>query len=265
MTTLRVSAPARAMGSGALAPVIASLPVSLRWVGAGNEVTPDLVAIDGGTGWPKRVLDAALGGARGLLLVNPVAVAPDEVPQVSVPVVVDHRFAANPAVPPASRDFEEWPRDALVEVSSLLTDPSGAGQLLLDQLATVRRLGLAAASLEPLTWSPSGYHVCGSTSSGTPLLLTAHVTTGSPPQLRVRGLAPDLAVELTVPDPGTARPAVLVRTTTDGATTSPTLWETSHRASWRRLHAAVANRLPTDDLTDLRADLTLAGGILPDP
>ncbi len=265
MTTLRVAASATATGSGAVAPVVASLPVSLRWVGAGNQVTPDLVALDGGRGWPQRLLDAVLDGARGLLLVQPVAVAPDEVPRVSVPVVVDHRFAANPAVAPASSHFEEWPADALVEVSSLLPDPAATEQLLLDQLATLRRLGLPPESLERLTWSPSGYHLRGSTSWGTPLLLSAHVTTGSPPHLRVRGLAPELAVELTVPDPGTARPAVLVRTTSDGATTGPTVWETSHRASWRRLHAAVVDGSPTDDLPDLRADLTLASGVLPAP
>ncbi len=265
MTALRVAASAPAAGSGAVAPVVASLPVSLRWVEAGNEVTPDLVAIDGGTGWPGRVRDAVRRGARGLLLVQPVAVAPDDVPRAAVPVVVDHRFAGNPAVPPATGDFEEWPAEALVEVSSLLADRAGAQQLLLDQLAVLRLLGLPPVSLERLTWSRAGYHLRGATSVGSPLLLSAHVTTGSPPQLRVRGLAPDLAVELTVPDPGTARPAVLVRTTSDGATTRPTVWETSHRASWRRLHAAVVEGVPTDDLAGLRADLTLAGGVLPDP
>lgn len=265
MTPLRVAASATATGSGAVAPVVASLPVSLRWVEAGNEVPPDIEAVDGGPGWPRRMVDAVSRGVRGLLLVQPVAVAPDEVPQLSVPVVVDHRFAGNPALPPAADDFADWPTGALVELSSLLPDPAGAPQLLLDQLAVLRRLGLTTATLERLTWSPAGYHLRGVTSAGAPLLLSVHVTTGSAPHLWVRGLAPELAVELTVPDPGTARPAVLVRTTSEGATTRPTVWETAHRASWRRLHSAVVDGLPTDDLSDLRAGLALAGGVLPAP
>ena len=67
---------------------------------------------------------------------------------------------------------------------------------------------------------------------------------------------------LTLPDPGTARPAVLVNTTSTGATTTPTIWETSHRAAWRRLHATVSGARLTNDLADLRADLILTGQIL---
>jgi len=265
MSALRVGAGAAAADSGAIAPVVASLPVSLWWVGAGNEVSADLVAVDGGTGWPRRATEALRQGVQGLLVVEPDPALPEQVPQAPVPVVIDHRFASNPAVDSAARDFDGWPPEALVEVSALLPDPAGLPRLLLDQLATVRRLGLPAVDLERLTWSRGGFYVRGSTSSGTPLVFSAHVTAGRPPQLRVRGLAPDSAVELTIPDPGTARPAVLVRTTSDGATTRPTVWESSHRASWRRLHAAVVKRLATDDLTDLRADLTVAADVLPAP
>jgi hypothetical protein len=68
---------------------------------------------------------------------------------------------------------------------------------------------------------------------------------------------------LTLPDPSNARPAVLVHTTSTGATTTPTIWETSHRAAWRRLHAAVTGARLTNDLADLRADLMIAGQALP--
>lgn len=254
-----------ATGSGAIAPVIASLPASLRWEGAGNEVSADLVVLDGGLGWPQSALDAIPHGVRGLMLVRPTPVTPDEVPQLPVPVVIDHRFASNPAVASTAHHFDSWPAEALVEVSALIAEPADAERLLLDQLATLRRLGLPPVILERLTWSPSGYHLRGTASSGAPLLLSAHVTTGAPPHLRVRGLAPEVAVELSVPDPGTARPAVIVRTTQDGATTEPTLWESSHRAAWRRLHTAVVDGIATDDLADLRADLEVAGHVLPPP
>ena len=265
MRSLSVACSTVALRSGAIGPVVASLPVSLRWEGAGNEVSADLVALGGGSGWPQRTVDAVAHGVRGGVVVDPSPVAPDEVPRVSVPLVIDHRFASNPAVASAAHHFAGWPADALVEVSVLLSNPADAARMLLDQLATLRWLGLPPVSLERLTWSPGGYHLRGSAASGAPLLLSAHVTTGAPSQLRVRALAPELAIELTVPDPSTARPAVVVRTTSDGATTQPTVWESAHRATWRRLHAAVVDGIPTDDLADLRADLQVAGHVLPTP
>jgi hypothetical protein len=265
MTSLSVTASATAMSTGAIAPIVASLPVSLRSA-ATDAASADLVALDGSVGWPERTVEAVQHPARGLMLVQPCPVARGEVPQTSpVPVVIDYPFACNSAVPSAARAFDGWEADAMVEVSSRVSDAADAGRLLLDQLATLRRLGLQPVSLDRLTWASSGYYLRGSTHSGVPLLLSAHVTSGAPPHLKVRGLAPDRAVELTVPDPNTARPAVLVTTTSAGATTQPTLWESSHRAAWRRLHAAVVEALPTTDLTDLRADLALASDVLPAP
>jgi hypothetical protein len=265
MTSLRVTASATAMSTGAIASVVASLPVSLRST-ATDAASADLVALDGSVGWPERTAHAVQHAARGLMVVQPCPVAPDEVPQTSsIPVVIDYRFAGNPAVSSAARVFDGWEADAMVEVSSLVSDPADTGRLLLDQLATLRRLGLPPVRLNQLTWASSGYYLHGSTHSGVPLLLSAHVTSGAPPHLTVRGLAPNRAIELAVPDPGTARPAVMVRTTSDGATTHPTVWESAHRAAWRRLRAAVVDGLPTDDLTDLRADLQVAGHVLPAP
>jgi hypothetical protein len=265
MTILEVSATTEARAGGDIAPVIASLPVSL--VAAGPDAGgPDLVAVDGGPGWPQRAADRLAHGVRGLVVIQPVPVAPAEVPTASgVPVVVDYRFAGNPAIETAADAFARWPADAMIEVSVVGSDSADLGRILVDQLATLRRLGQAAAELDRLTWRASGYYLRGATATGSPLLVSAHVTIGEPSALRVRGLAADGAVELTVPNPGTARPAYLVRITRDGATTAPSLWETSHRAAWRRLHAAVTETQPTADLSDLRKDLAVAGRVLPTP
>lgn len=263
MTILQVGATPDARAIGDITPVIASLPVSL--VAADPRLgRADLAAVDGGPGWPERTADALRHGVGGLLLIHPVPVAPDEVPEESVvPVVVDYRFAGNPALAAATDAFAGWPSSAMIELAAVLPDASDLGTILVDQLATLRRLAQPAETLNPLTWSPSGYYLSGATIHGSPLLLSAHVTIGAPASLWVRGLAPDHAVELTLPDPRTARPAFLVRTTQAGATTTPTLWETSHRAAWRRLHTAVTGSRLTDDLVDLRTDLTLACRALP--
>lgn len=261
MTGLRVSASADALTAGDVVPVVASLPISFASGTPGERA--DVVAVGGGPGWPRRLGEALGQGPRGLLIVDPTPVQPDEVPDVSsVPVVVDYRFSGNPALSGAADEFGGWPSEAMIEVAAVVPDEANLEATLIDQLATLRRVGQPATRLTRLTWRPSGYFLSGSTTGGSPLLLTAHVTSGAPPSLRVRGLARDTVVELTLPDPRTARPAILVRTTPAGSTTTPTLWETSHRASWRRLHAAVSGAGQVHDLTDLRADLAVARQVL---
>ena len=262
MTALRVSAATDAEVAGDIVTVIASLPISL--VGAESGTRGELVAVHGGPGWPERTAECLLHHVRGLLIVHPTPVSTNQVPDVvSVPVVVDYRFAGNPALAAAAEAFVGWPAGAMIEVAAVVPDASSLDETLVDQLATLRRLGQPAVELHRLTWNGSGYYLRGSTTAGSPVLVSAHVSSGARPSLRVRGLAADSGVVLTLPDPGTARPAVLVNTTSTGATTTPTIWETSHRAAWRRLHAAVTGARLTNDLADLRADLTIAGQALP--
>ncbi|HET7476882.1 MAG TPA: hypothetical protein VFJ97_12785 [Dermatophilaceae bacterium] len=261
MTALRVAAGPDAQAAGDVGLVVASLPISL--VAAETGTASDLVAVDGGPGWPQRATDVLRDGVRGLLIVHPVAVPPAAVPDASfVPVVLDYRFAGNPVLPAMAKAFADWSAEAMIEVAAVVHDRSDLDRALVDQLATLRRVGQPAATLARLAWGSSGYYLSGRSSQGSPLLLSAHVTTGAPSSLRIRGLAADVAVEATLPDPATARPAVLVRTTPSGAITSPTLWETSHRTAWRRLHAVATGGRLTSDLSELRTDLTVAGNVL---
>jgi hypothetical protein len=260
MTALRVSAGTDDALAGDTVPVIATLPISLKSTELG--LPADLYMVHGGPGWLERTAESLLYELRGLLIVQPTPVLASRVPDVStVPVVVDYRFAGNPAMASAAEAFVGWPTDAMIEVAATDHDAATLGTTLVDQLATLRRLGQPVADLHRLTWNDSGYYLRASSIMGPPVLLSAHVSSGVRPSLRVRGLAADTAVELTLPDSDTARPAVLVRTTPSGATTLPTLWETSHRAAWRRLHDAASGGRLTNDLVDLRADLTLVNTV----
>ena len=82
----------------------------------------------------------------------------------------------------------------------------------------------------------------------------SHRSTAVPAQARARLLTSSGGVEITLPDPGTARPAQIVITTPDGQQLLPTLWESPHRATWRRLSTSLAAGASTPDLSDFDAD-----------
>lgn len=261
MSALLVSASGPALTDGELTSVVASLPISLTLTG---DSAADLVAVDGAAGWPQRVRQACRDGALGVVLINPEPVEPALVPDPSgVPVVVDHRFAGNPALAGEEGILSGWGKDVLIEVATTVPAAADLASTLVDQLAVLHRLGQPADRLQLLTWDDGGSYLRGTTAYGLRFLISAHVTRGRARSARVRALAADRAVDLTLPDPATARPARLVSTTSGGAALAPTLWETSHRAAWRRLHTAVTAGAPTEELSVLTAHLSLATTALP--
>lgn len=265
MTTLTATASPAAAVSGQVQVVLASLPVSLGMSGPGPRPA-DLTAVDGTAGWHDLVRGALSGGTRGALVVEPDPITDDALQDLpDKPVVVDHRFAGNPALDAAAELFSAWPADALIECHATVADDSDLPRTLLDQLAVLRRLGRPMQSLKELVWHRTGFLVEGRALGGSPVLFSTAVTTGEPSAARVRGLSADVVAEVTLPDWTCARPATVVRTTSEGAVQLPTLWETSHRASWRRLRDAVLHGHDTSDLADLRADLTVAAHIVPRP
>src|SRR4029453_10380713 len=136
MTGLLVSASADALTAGDVVPVVASLPISFASGTPGGRADVGAVgggpgrrgraggaAVGGGPGWPRRLGEALVQGPRGLLIVDPTPVQPDEVPDVSsVPVVVDYRFSGNPALSGAADEFGEWPSEAMIEVAAVVPD-----------------------------------------------------------------------------------------------------------------------------------------------
>src|SRR5882757_9539986 len=90
-----VQADPQAAEHGQLPAVIASLPLSLRR----DTVDADLIAVDGSPGWTHRAITA---GARGLVIVDPVAEPVDELIAHAagrgVPIAVDSHWWQNPAV-----------------------------------------------------------------------------------------------------------------------------------------------------------------------
>ena len=79
-------------------------------------------------------------------------------------------------------------------------------------------------------------------------------STAVPPQASVRLLTNDGGVELSLPDPSTARPAEVMITDGEGLRLLPTVWESAHRAVWRRLQALLTSGEPRWTCASWRRD-----------
>jgi len=220
-----------ARAAGAIDAVIASLPLSLHASTEGADA--DLVAVDGGPGWPARLHGHVVAGARGAVVVDPVA---EDAPALGVPVVVDRVYASHPAIADAARFAEATGVEALVEVRIEVPAERAFERALLDSLALARSItgaGIEAGHVLARTKSALSARV--RFSDGRTGQLTLVRTGAREPTAVVRILSAAAALVAEVPPPGTARPATVLLSTGAGETRAPLRFESAHRHSWRRL------------------------------
>jgi len=249
--------------SGA-AETLASLPLSFR---RSDGVTDSVVVVQGLPGWVEVAAAAARGGAAGIIVVGPTPadlaglVALD---QLAVAFVTDWQWSSNPAIPAAAAAF----RTAALGAAALNTSGTGPNRLetrlvlpvgsdlnvaLLEQLALVRRLVGPVDELHILDQTSRNCYAAGTT-GGLEVDLSLVCTAATTSVSLTRLLTVDGSVELEVGSPTTARPARVTVTGPDGMTQLPTLYESAHRASWRRLRDQLSGIGAGSDLSDLRAD-----------
>ena len=254
---LSVVASPEADAAGAVAQVIASLPVSLR-PGTG---AADLAAVSGAN-WAQDASAAAAGGAAGIMIVNPAATDAGrldaDMSGIEVPVVVDSTWSHNPAVAAAAPHFaalRERGEPAAFESRVDVPVRSDLEQVLLAQLALVRAAVEPVASLTVDRWNEQGYDIRATLAGGASIALAAVLTNGLPTSASLRALSRHNAVRLHLPDPATATCGTVTVSGPDGATVLPTLWETPHRSAWRELHRRVTDGESTSELDELVADI----------
>ena len=124
---------------------------------------------------------------------------------------------------------------------------------LLDQLSLIRALVGEATEVRVLTHSVHGY-AAEASAAGHPVDLSVVCTDAVPENATVRLLAGDRSVDLTIPSGDTARPAQLSVTSPDGTILAPTLYESGHRATWRRVRELLDQQQTITDLEDFEAD-----------
>jgi hypothetical protein len=260
MTALSVLADPAARHAGKVDEVVASLPVSLTH--AADRAGADVVAIAGDVNWPARAVGAIEEGARAVLIVRPVDADTTGLARTarekSVVVVIDTPWAGNPVMTEARVRFRAAARSGGSLELRLVVPTNDVLQLaLVDGLQLTRAVLGEVADVRPLTWTRHGLHAEGRV--GDVLVDLAIVgSDATRPHASVRLLAVNQAVELQLPDCRSARPAQLMTVTGDGAASAPTLFESAHRAAWRRLLHHVNTGTPTEDLAHWQVDTATA-------
>lgn len=258
-TQLTVFASAEADAAGRIAETVASLPISLHPGAEGA----DLVGLAGDPGWTEAARGAIGAGARGLLVVDPVAedvtALSAEAEEAGVPVVLDSPWSHNPAVLESAGVLAERnDAETLLEVRVDLPVGADLDRVLLGQLALVRAVAGPVTRLRFDRRGRAGYDALGLLASGARLNLGAILSDALPAGATVRAIRATDAVRLSVPDPGTAAPGRLVVSDEHGATLRTTTWESAHRVAWRRLHQRVTSGAPWTELDCFEQDAAVA-------
>lgn len=248
-----------AQESGAIAQVIASLPVSLTR----SPERGELVGIDGSAAWPSAAESAIDAGALGVLIVRPVPADTTsliaKVKRRGVPVVIDALWTHNPAVATSVEPFAELADDrCLLEARVYSAVGSEWQRVLLDQLSLIRAAVSPVRSLEVIRRDRTGYSASATLATGGRASLTAIGTDAVPSSATLRIVNRQSVVRLSVPDPATAVPGRVVVTSPAGSTELESLWETAHRAAWRRLVGLVRDGAASSDLEFFAEDQAVA-------
>jgi len=177
-------------------------------------------------------------------------------------VVLDRQWAGNAALAASSGHTDgviaAALRDAVlldsVAVAAPGTDPL---HLLAEQFGVLLQCGIEVRNVRMVQRNGNGYTVSGVLAGGVPVALQGILTSALPATASVSILTSAGRADVVLPDPAAAWPAEIRTVTAEGATTLPTLYESSHRTSWSRVHSHLSSGNPANDLSQFTAVMSL--------
>lgn len=270
-TQLSVYADPQAEAAGAVSAVVASLPLSFAPAAPAIDAAPaasgpDVIAVSGHAGWTERAAAAVRKGAKGIVVSSPVAEDPAALVGVAEAagsvVVLDQPWAGNLALAGSSENVHNVIAGALedavlldsVAIAAPGTDPR---DLLTEQFSVLVQCGIEVRNVRMVQRNANGYTVAGVLAGGVPVALQGILTSALPATASVSILTSTGRADVVLPDPAAAWPALVRAVTKEGATALPTLYESSHRTSWSRIHSHLSSGIPATDLAQFSTVLSL--------
>lgn len=256
-----VSATRAAEETGAVCLTVASLPASFGPALSPQTPAADVAVVAGERGWTLESSRAIEAGARGVMVVNPVpedsrglAAAADA---AGTAVVLDLRWASSPALvsgngEPDARDAVRGALGIVALLDSVATAAPGTDpqRLLGEHLAVLQTVAGPLHDVAILRRDMTGYTASGRLANGSPFTAQGILTEARRAGADLRLYTQDGGVSITIPDPDAAWPAEVRATGPQGEVLLPTLYESAHRAAWRRLKDHLDDGTRPDDLSD---------------
>ncbi|OFI38530.1 hypothetical protein BIU82_04215 [Arthrobacter sp. SW1] len=237
-------------GATAVRATVASLPLSFRAADPGE--TAHVHAVAGTPGWTAAALRAVDDGARGIVVVAPcvedTSALAEAAEAAGTAVVLDLRWESNPGLAGAEEAVRSTAGRAVM-LDSLAVSAAGSdpGTVLTEHLAAVVRVTGSLDALRILHLGPHGYTAAARLANAAPATLQGVLSNAVPAGVELHLHSDDGGVSVTVPEPSAAWPAEVRATASQGELLLPTLYETAHRNSWRRLKDHLdAGTLPAD-------------------
>jgi len=249
-TSYTFAATQEADENGAVGAAVAALPLSFRPAATGENA--QVAAIAGAAGWTSEAIRAVDAGARGVVVIAPHAEDTSALSRaaasVGAAVVLDHRWASNPGLVGAEDAVRSVAgRTAMLDTVATSAAGGDPEQLLAEHFAAVVRLTGPLESVHVLHRGPHGYTVSARLANAAPATLQGVLSDGRAAGVDFRLYTNDGGVSISVPEPSAAWPAEVRATAGQGEVLLPTLYETAHRGSWRRLKGHLdAGTLPAD-------------------
>jgi hypothetical protein len=240
----RIPIAAHSAAAATFSETLASLPESFGPATAAEPAT--VVTVDGDGGWPAEAAQAIRGGARAVIVVDPLVVEAAEVRELATLadasgafVELAEQYAGDPALAVHRQDLLDHIETLGVLVVTETTPALRRENAVLGVLRTLRALG-QQVRLTDVWETPTAVLTRGSAGA---IVVEGAVSRGTVPiGQRVQGLGTGRTVDVTLLGRATARPASITVATMAGELRLPTVYETAPRATWRRVHAALENR-----------------------
>lgn len=248
--------------------VVASLPISFR---LSTSEHADVVAIGGTPGWAEETAAVIDSGGRVILITNPCPVSPADSGELAAlaalavstgsSIVLSEGWAGNPVLETmAIRWAEPIRRATLIEVVASSTPEITIDDLIVREIRVLRALGLHPINLDAGVINETSFSLVGCLGEGARVeraLVNLQATQSRVARsaLEVIATSDTETVRSSLFSDRTARPGTGSFTTVGGRTVLPTIWQTAHRASFKRLHDASMAGVLIDDLTDFAADV----------
>lgn len=159
------------------------------------------------------------------------------------PFVLDSPWAANPGCSTFAGQLQtaDWQFGECCTIAPLSEDPK---QVLFRAASLLRACGLPLSSIEVLFGSATGL-AAQAQSGDHPVRISISLTAAALHQMSVRAFTATGAITGEFDDPDLSQPARISITDRSGTLLLPTIWETGHRAAWKRaLTDASANDAP---------------------